>query len=1003
MRFAEFILRIALGFCLVFGSQLLFAQSDFNARLWQAEDGLPNNIVQAIAQTPDGYLWAGTREGLARFDGEQFRLVDFPAQSTQPSVACLLCSRDDSLWVGTEDTGIFRLYQGKWQRCDVPGGNDNFSVYAMHEGSDGSIWFETTRGILRWRHEKMERDPRFGNVRHLLCADNAGQVWLLDGNLKRVDSSSATNYLSESDVLPRSARSFYCDREGVFWIGTDSRSGNSLIQVKDGVATSYPRDNGPAGFVSVMLSDHAGELWVGSYSGLSRFINGKFVKLSEPDESSYRIYAIFEDREQNLWVGSEQGLVRLTPKRFKTITKKDGLSLNTVVAVCPSRDGSVWISSWGGGLNHYQNGKITVLNKTNGLESNFIMAITEAQDGSLWAGADYGGPLHRIQDGIVSVYGPKQGFIVNPMTATVALYEDERGVLWIGGRDALQTWDGIRFTRFTTRDGLSNNTINALCGGPEGTVWIGTGAGLTRWQDGKFENLAAKDPRLHRLILSLYQDPEKTLWIGTKGHGLLRWRDGVLQEFTSKNGLFSDSIYSILEDGHANLWLNSSRGIFRLNKQQIEAVAEGKQKTVTSISYGRADGILASGQYRDVTQPAACKDTQGRLWFRTTQGVVMVNPETVSINDRPPPVVIEEIIADDRPITTGEWQPESAQPLVLPPSRGELEIQYAALSYRAPEKNLYRYKLEGVDSDWVNAGNRRVTKYDNLHPGRYRFQVTAGNNDGVWNEQGQVVELILEPHFWQTAWFFSLLGAAAIGIVAGTARYITRRRMQRRLTQLEKRHAVEQERTRIARDVHDELGAKLTRISFQGGIAKCSLHHPAEAERQIEQMSASAREAVSSLHEIVWAADPVNDSLEGLVGHISHHAGEFFSVSGISCEVIVPEQIPRRHISAGMRHNLFLAVKEAANNAAKHAQATRVLIRIFVRPAELEILVSDNGSGFETEALVETGSDRSKRAGHGLINMRERLSTIQGRCEINSEKGQGTTIRFVVPLGDNGI
>jgi signal transduction histidine kinase/ligand-binding sensor domain-containing protein len=1002
MRFAELAVRglraLWCVFCLTVCARGLAAQTDFSVRLWQAEDGLPNNIVQAVAQTGDGFLWVGTREGLAQFDGDQFHLVDLVVQSAQPSIACLLAARDGSLWVGTQDFGIFCLNADKLERYDIADGNKNFSVYAIQEGGDGSIWFGTSRGILRWSDHRLERLGAFRARQLKFCADKTGRIWGLDGDLKRMDAPKAASYTVQEGVLPRSARSLYCDTDGVFWIGTDVGEDNCLVRLKDGVATSFRRVDGPAGFVSVIFGDSSGELWIGSYAGLSRFVDGKFVSFQTSEQASYRVYSVIEDREHNLWIGSEEGLARLAPKRFKTFTKADGLSMNTVVSVCPSQDGGVWIGTWGGGLNHYLEGKVTRLNKASGLKSDFVMALTETRDGGLWAGMDYGGGLHRVRNGEVTVYGREQGFVMGSDSATIALYEADDGMLWIGNRDGLQTWNGARFVRFTTKEGLCNNTINAFCGGAEHDIWIGTDNGLMRWHGGNLQNVTGRDPRLRVSILSLYEDAQRTLWVGTGGRGLLSLREGGIGEFTHRDGLFSDAIYSILEDNHTNLWLNSSRGVFRVNKRQLEAVAEGRETLITSVQYGKADGIPASGQYRNVTQPAACKDARGRLWFRTTQGVVMVDPETIAISHQPAPVVIQDIIADNVLVGTGKSGSNSANPIIVSPGRGELEIHYVALSYSVPERNLYRYRLEGADSDWVNAGNIRVAKYNNLRPGRYAFEVIACNSDGIWTSKGPSVSLVLRSHFWQTWSFFFLCVATAIGLVGGTVRSITRRRMQRKLIELEQQHAVDRERSRIARDVHDELGTRLTQISFQGSIAKCSLKDPLEAERQIEQMSASAREAVTSLQEIIWAADPENDSLEGLVGHISQYAEEFLRAAAIACEVVVPEHIPARQIPAVLRHNLFLAVKESLNNAAKHANASRVLIQLFLRPDELEILVSDNGGGFAAGTAQNPAREKPGRTGHGLGNMRERLKSIGGQCEINSEPGQGTTVRFAVPL-----
>jgi len=967
---------------------------DFNIHLWQAEDGLPNNIVQAVVQTSDGYLWVGTWKGLAWFDGEQFHAVDLTPESSQPSVSCLLAGTDGSLWVGTEGAGVYRLDKGKPERVEFISTNAQPEVQEIHQGGDGTIWFGTARGIYFLQNEKIQRLASIKNTFAKFCPDKYGSMWACDGNLKRIDRRTSTNQAVIAAKVPKSTRFVFCDTNDVFWIGTDYGVDNSLIRVEAGKVTTYPREAGPPGIVSTIFKDSWDNLWIGSYAGLSRFVDGNFVNLKISEGTPCRIYNVFEDRERNIWVGSEEGLTRLTPKKFKTISKAEGLSGNTVVSICPSRDGGVWVGLWGGGINHYLDGEISCLNKTNGLKYNYVMGTTEARDGTLWAGTDYSGPLQHISNGVVTVYGRDEGFINND--AVEVVFEDRNGLLWIGTRSGLRTWDGKTFARFTTRDGLGNNHINVICQGAGNDMWIGTDAGLTRWHEGRFENLGKTNSRLKTVVLSLYQDADNTLWIGTKQDGLMSWRDGELQEFNRKAGLYDDAIYSILEDTCTNFWMNSSRGIFRINKRQVEAVAQGAEKSINSVAYGRADGILASGQYRNNTQPAACKDIRGRMWFRSTEGMVMVDPELLLINRQPPPVVIEEISANHVTVDPGRSDPGFPASLVIPPGQGNLEIHYAALSYTAPGKNMYRYKLDNMDASWVSAGNSRVAKYNNLRPGRYRFQVVACNNDGVWNETGQVLTFDFKPHFWQTWWFAALCGGSFLGIVGGSVRYVTRRRLQRKLIQLEQRHAVERERSRIARDVHDELGSKLTEISFQGSIAQRNMNDVSETRRQIEQMSASAREAVSSLQEIIWAADPENDTLEGLVGHISHFVAEFFRISEVSCEVFTPPHIPDQNIPAVMRHNLYLAVKEAINNSAKHAHATRILIRIVIQESSLEVLISDNGNGFIAAADETDG--KTKRTGHGLVNMRERLRAIGGRCEISSEPGQGTTVRFVMSL-----
>ncbi len=743
--------------------------------------------------------------------------------------------------------------------------------------------------------------------------------------------------------------------------------------------------------MDAFLTDREGQFWVGTYAGLSRFMDGQFINEGESDQPSYRVFALFEDAEGTLWVGSEEGLARLTPKCFRTYTRQDGLTLNSVVSVCASRDGSTWVGVWGGGLNHFIDGHIRPFGKADGLSTDFVMALCEGHDGSLWVGTDYSNPLNRIQSGRVSLYGREQGLV--PATQT-ALLEDEDSTLWIGTREGLQSFHDGAFNRYTTRDGLSHDKINALCLGHDGTLWVGTGGGLTRRSGGRFVDLSAGNPPLKANILSLYEDVQGTLWIGTRGDGLLRWAQGRAVGFSVNEGLLSDSIYSVLEDNRGNLWLNSSRGVFRVSKQELEAVAEGEKDQVSSISYGKADGILASGQYREVTQPAACKSRDGRLWFRTTQGVAVVDPEQIRTNRRPPPVVIEEIIADRKSVARPL---QSGGTVIVPKGRGELEIHYTALSLRAPERNRFRYRLEGVDPDWVEAGNRRYAYYNKVAPGDYRFQVIACNNDGVWNEAGATVRLELEPHFWQTRWFLALCVLTTLGAVAGSVTWATRLRMRRQLQRLEQQHAIERERARIARDMHDELGAKLARISFQGATARRALDNPAQAGPQIENMAQTARELVLSLDEIVWAVDPENDSLENLASYICRHASEFFENSPVACEFLIPTALPPCHLPSDARHNLFLATKESLTNVLKHSQAAHVQVQFVVRDGELEIRIEDDGIGLARPPGAEAVGDRPRRGGRGLANIRERLAAIGGWAEI-IPGDKGTRVRLVVPL-----
>ncbi len=406
---------------------------------------------------------------------------------------------------------------------------------------------------------------------------------------------------------------------------------------------------------------------------------------------------------------------------------------------------------------------------------------------------------------------------------------------------------------------------------------------------------------------------------------------------------------------------------------------------------------MSSAQCNGVSKPAGWKGKDGRLWFPTTRGVVVVDPNAIREDDAPPPVVIEGVMADKKVVSekVGKWVSENVSlthslthPLTLPPGRGELEFHYTALSYRAPEKNRFKYKLEGYDADWVDAATRRVAYYNNIKPGTYTFRVQGCNNDGVWNKTGASVKLSLRPHFWQTKWFLGLLGVMSIGFVAGTARYITWKKVQRKLERFEQQHAIEKERTRIAQDMHDDLGIRLTEILLLGNLAADS--NADKVNDHVTKMVNVARDVVRGLDAIVWAVNPKNDSLDQLALYTGEYLEKILGMTNIRCRLDVPVELPHQALSADVRHNLFLVIKEAVNNSVKYAEATELKFSLRVSDFILFIVIEDNGKGFSV-------AENSAR-GNGLQNMERRLKNIGGRFEISSEPEKGTRIRLEIPL-----
>jgi signal transduction histidine kinase len=475
--------------------------------------------------------------------------------------------------------------------------------------------------------------------------------------------------------------------------------------------------------------------------------------------------------------------------------------------------------------------------------------------------------------------------------------------------------------------------------------------------------------------------------------------------FTTREGLPDNTVSQILEDNAGYLWLGGNRGIVRVSKQELEEVAARKIQVVYPRFFGRAEGML-SEECSGNSACAGLRNGTGLLWFSTLKGIVVVDPKRIAASAPAPAVVLEQTLIDGVPesefrgtatITTSGLHSE---PLRLPSDRHRLEFRYTGLSFDAPERLRFRYRLEGLDPDWVDAGNRRSAFYGFVPPGTYRFRVIACNGDGVWNQEGDGQALTVLPHFWQTWWFIGGLPVGTIALGAGAARFIEKRKSQRRLKRLEQERLLEQERTRIAQDLHDTMGAKLCRISFMSEHVRRNDEVSIEVREQISSISDDSREVLQSLDEIVWAVNPQNDTVEHLASYIGQYAREYFRRTGIECELEIPSKLPARPLSAQSRHHLFLAVDEALTNVLKHSLATRVRIAMTSRGDEFEIAVTDNGVGMAARTQNDGASDATAGFGNGLANMQRRLAELSGRCVMESPAGQGTTVRFVLSLPD---
>jgi len=759
------------------------ALREYTHDVWQVENGLPHDAVQAITQTKDGYLWLGTEQGLVRFDGVRFTVFNrknTPALKIDYARA-LYADLDGTLWIGTASGGLVQLRNGIFQSVASQEELPRRIVNAIVRDGQGNLWVGTNGGLCQLRGEKLisyhEGGRSFDDSVTALLVDRGGNLWAgtEDKGLLHISAGRVAPYTVAQGLSSNRILALFQDRDRNVWVGTD---GGGLDQIRDEKITIYGKSQGlPNNSVVSIQQGGAGHLWVGTDGGgLARMEGGHFTAYSMAQGlSNDVILCLYKDREENLWIGTDGGgLNRLKRRVFLTYTTYDGLSHNQATSILQSRDGSVWIGTAGGGLNRLKDGKFSTFTTKNGLTSNLVRALQEDENGDLWVGTD-GAGLNRLRNGRVTTYSHKDGL---PNDAILSLAQDHSGTLWVGTAAGLCRLDRAALHPLAVAE-LGHSVIMSLLADQEGSLWVGSiDQGLMRFQGGKWQRFAAKDGLPADFVVSMYEDADGTLWLGTNGSGLARYRGGRFAVMTSKQGLFDDTILQILEDGQGNLWMSSNHGVFRVEKRRLDQLADHKISFVDSFVYGKPDG-MKSAECTGSNQPSGWKTRDGRLWFPTIKGVAIVDPSRLESNTKPPPVAVEDLIADKKPFALGDK-------ISLPPGTGQIEVHFTGLSFVAPERVRFRYTLEGMDDSWIDAGTRRIAYYTNLPPGHYRFRVLACNNSGICNEQGASVSFSVQPHSYQTPQFYA--GCAMMIALACTALYRKRiagiRANERRLSDL---------------------------------------------------------------------------------------------------------------------------------------------------------------------------------------------------------------------------
>jgi ligand-binding sensor domain-containing protein/signal transduction histidine kinase len=846
------------------------AISQYVQQRWAAEEGLPQNVMTSIVQTADGYIWFGTQEGLMRFDGARFVPVNraqyFDLKSNL--IEKLWPGRDTSLWVATRSAGVARFKDNVFTTYTTEEGLADNVCYSLLEDDGGSIWVGTRAGLSEIKGGKVANHYLPGNERQApvtaVCVRKAGGLYV--GTERGLYVFERGSFRLVLDLRGTGAGQVLCvleEPDGTVWAGAY----NGLYRLAKGQTTLYNEVPGMTGReVRCLWREANGTIWFGTRLTLNRILKEKD---GEPVFSSYKpseeqategVMGLWQDHEGSLWCATYSGqLLRFRDTPLMQYNTAEGLLRNDVRAIIQTRQNGLLIATRTG-VNRLQNGTLSVAYTTSeGLPSSDVYSLLEDRSGALWIGTYQG--LAVVRGGGVAVYGRGNGLTDNFVTA---LLQDPTGTVWIGTRGGGINYfkDGV-FRRYTSQEGLAADDITSFAHDGKGNLWVGTGNGLSRLADGIFATYTTGNGLSSNYILSLYADKSGVLWVGTSD-GLCRLRDDAVFTFGKRHGLPSEVIQSITEDDEGRLWVSSLRGIFSLRKSALDSLARGLPvkdvRTGTFVRHiEKAEG-LRSNECAGGFAPAVCRAADGRLWYPTMKGVVGFSPKGLQRNPYPPQVWIEELVTD----SLGLHPPASVQ---LAPGINALEIRYTGLSLRVPQAVRFRYRLQGYDTDWVDARNRRQAFYTNLGPGNYTFEVQAANNDGVWNPRPARLFIKLEPRFTQTAWFTAIMLLLVLvtvgGVVAATIRWRERtnwlrtqwleERIAERTKEVNKqKQELESANRSIARQ-NEELAAKNTTLQRQTYELEKTLRELNNAQEkliQTEKLATMGQLVASIAHEI---------------------------------------------------------------------------------------------------------------------------------------------------------
>lgn len=1008
-----------LGWLQLFVVSAASLDDQFHVQHWTVENGLPQNTVQCLLQTRDGFLWIGTRSGLARYDGREFRRFDRTntPELKSDGILCLAEAADGTLWIGTS-FGVVSVRDGRWSRFEHSGGLQENRIFSIAPCRDGGVWVGADYGLFHlldgsWELWHRESPVGWNASIFNLIESPDGSVWLGDvfGLLEWPRGRGEIHYCVRlgSGLKWEAVNSLAAGAAGELWFSNSSQ----LCRWYDETLDQWPHPKG--GWVPPLAVRAEGGVWLALPDlGLGWFDQGEFNFFGAPDGIRMESYnCLLADRDGCLWLGTEsQGLFRFRPRQFVTYTTANGLTHDDVWSISEGPDGTVWVGTRSG-ASRWNSGRWEQFRRLLLDGSSPPLRMFSASSGEVYSGITH-----------LSLWaeGKLKPFYLSPATndpnaipMLPSCYSEGRnGTLLFGIGSSLLVRFGTHWFSIPLEPPHSQASISSILEDASGDIWIGFTRGRvdrlrrrpnfdllslqagverdpaswTNWLDR--EIFTTRDGLVDGPVGPVLAEPDGRVWFGS-GRGLVCWKDGRFRRLDTAQGLPEPVVLNVLADDHGWYWLNGHQGLHRVRQDELRAVADGRLPRAEFISYGEADGML-SAEGNGGSIPNSCKTRDGRLWFPTTRGVVVVDPARLDDGRAPPPAVIDEVFVDDQPLS----QPTAVSHQLAPGRARSLEVRFSVPDPAGVHKVRTQYRLNGHDPGWRDdRGNRRLAVYTNLRPGPYHFEVrTLAAASGESASPVAAFAFRLAPHFWQTWPFYAACGLAVLGGGWGLHRLRLRRQMA--LERLEAELALARQRERIARDLHDELGAGLTRLALLSGRAPAA---GSPGDDLANDVTASARELSTRLGEVVWATDPRHDRLDQLAAHLREYAARFLADAGLEARLDFPESPPLRPLNTDRRRDLFLMLKEALNNVVKHAQARSVTVRFTVDAADVATLeIADDGCGLAPDRLVPCPVPASNSSGHGLRHLRERAAAAGGECSIDFTAGQGTTVRVKMLL-----